>query len=79
MIPQAGAQPYNEAFVHNDAIVATINDGKGVAAIYVLGPDTNNSEYRLVRVSDQMELGDFGSLAAATTRANGMISSGEVA
>jgi hypothetical protein len=78
MIPQAGAQPYNIAFVHNDALVATVNNTHGNPAIYVLGPDTNKTEYRLVRVSDQMELGDFGSLSAATARANAMITSGEV-
>ena len=76
--PQVGAQPYNLPDSNNDPIVQVVNDKNGVPAIQIRGPGYSTT-YRLVRISDLMELEDCGSLAEAQTRAALMASSGEVA
>ncbi len=76
-VTQVGQQAFDTQTVFNDPLAATINDAHGDPAIYIRGP-SDGANYRLVRISDQAELERFGSLAAATARANGMILAGEV-
>lgn len=65
----AGSSP-----TFNDRLVSTVTGG----ASDLLVRTSNGRTARIVRASDGAELADLGSIAAATARANEMVSRGVV-